>query len=506
MDSQEGYKDKRILDLINISEFNSLIPLDPPSSDISLFEMKKLAKNYLKENKYIIEDILAYDDTNKDLQKKYLNLAIKALNGNPKIETKNIIIEKIKKSGIILDKNVYEEEIKNLKDENLKKNLAYIDYKSAIIDTLVYIKNNENFNPDEAREKLKVRNIFHFKHESVLGNNNYYFYGFARQIEIKLEELSSRHNLYLYIIKKNLEFLKKDFSKLSQKEIYDFKYINFILTDLDSITVQSTATEIKNYLEGKKIENIDELSKVIEERNNAELLKNVPELKNKISYNINFNNDFIEYIIDEQNIIDRQKYSKKLTKKYKKDIFNKQIIEVIKNISLENFDHEIFKNILPERDYSFRFYQETKEKIFEIVKKILKSKAAKDFFNDVYKNKYNKNNKIIEYHFDRDEVLEEIFKKIEFYPIFDSEIKANTNPSDLTIIINSIPGKFDTKDEINDFNKTILQIGRIIIFIIHEIFGHFCRRYYSYITNGIIKMDTGDDNNFITKPEGGVFV
>ena len=227
MTSLEGYKDKRILDLINISEFNSLIPLNPPSSNISLFEMKKLAENYLKENKYVVEDILEYDDTNKDIQKNYLNLAIKALNENTKLETKNIIIEKIKKSGIILDKKVYEEEINNLKDENLKKNLEYIDYKSAIIDTLEYIKNNQTFNLNVAKEKLKIRNIFQFKHESVLGNNNYYFYGLAKQIQIKLDELLSRHSLYLYIIKKNLEFLKKDFSKLSQKEIYIFKYFMF---------------------------------------------------------------------------------------------------------------------------------------------------------------------------------------------------------------------------------------------------------------------------------------
>ena len=506
MTSLEGYKDKRILDLINISEFNSLIPLNPPSSNISLFEMKKLAEIYLKENKYVVEDILEYDDTNKDIQKNYLNLAIKALNENTKLETKNIIIEKIKKSGIILDKKVYEEEINNLKDENLKKNLDYIDYKSAIIDTLEYIKNNQTFNLNVARENLKIRNIFQFKHESVLGNNNYYFYGLAKQIQIKLDELLSRHSLYLYIIKKNLEFLKKDFSKLSQKEIYIFKYISFILTDLDSITVKSTAIEIKNYLEGKKIENINELSKAIKDRNNKELFESDPELKNKISYNINFDDDYIEYIINEENLIGRKKYINNLTRKYKANIFNEHIIEVIKNISLENFEHEIFKNILPERDYSFSFYEQTRDKIFEIVKKILKSKAAKDFFDGVYKNKYNKNNQIIEYHFDRDEILEEIFKRIEFYPIFDSKIKANTNPNDLSIIVNSIPGKFDPKDEINDFNKKILQIGRITIFIIHEIFGHFCRRYYSYITNGIIKMDTGEDNVYDTKPKGGLFV
>ena len=131
---------------------------------------------------------------------------------------------------------------------------------------------------------------------------------------------------------------------------------------------------------------------------------------------------------------------------------------------------------------------------------------AKKFFRDHYENKYNKNNRIIKFHFDKKEVIEEIIKRIEFYPIFCSGTKADTDPSDLTIIINSIPGEFNADEEINYFNKNILQIGRIIVFLIHEIFGHFLRRYYSYITNGIIKMDTNEDALINTSPEGGLFV
>ena len=232
----EEYRKNKILDLKSVDDFKTLFTLEPPSSDLSLFERKKLAEFYLKENKYNIEEILEYDDTNKDVQKKYLSLIIKELNKNNKIDKKNIILEKIQKCGIILDKDAYEEEIKKVKDENLKNNLSYIDYKNSIINTLEYIKNNKNGNALEAREKLNIKKIFIFNHEASLGNNNYYFYGFARQLSLKLEEIFKYYKLYLYIINKNLEYLKKDFSTLSENEIYIFKYLKFILNDSKSIT------------------------------------------------------------------------------------------------------------------------------------------------------------------------------------------------------------------------------------------------------------------------------
>ena len=115
--SYEGYQKCKITKLSEISEFSSFISLSPPSSDIRLFETKKLADLYFKENKYNIEDILEYDDTNEDIQKEYLTLAVKELNKENKIENINIIKEKIQKSGIILEQNIYDEEIKNIKDQ-----------------------------------------------------------------------------------------------------------------------------------------------------------------------------------------------------------------------------------------------------------------------------------------------------------------------------------------------------------------------------------------------------
>ena len=99
----EEYRERKITELFETSEFSPFIHLAPPSSDLTIFERKKSAVNYFKENKYIIEDILEYDDTNKYIQKDYLAFAVKELNKTNTLENINIIKEKIQKSGIILD-------------------------------------------------------------------------------------------------------------------------------------------------------------------------------------------------------------------------------------------------------------------------------------------------------------------------------------------------------------------------------------------------------------------
>ena len=95
--SFDGYKKNKIKELNDITEFSSLIPLPPPTPYLTLFETKILAEKYLQEKKYKIENILKYDDTNKEIQKKYLTLLVNELNTDNKKENKNIIFEKIQK-------------------------------------------------------------------------------------------------------------------------------------------------------------------------------------------------------------------------------------------------------------------------------------------------------------------------------------------------------------------------------------------------------------------------
>ena len=80
-----------------------------------------------------------------------------------------------------------------------------------------------------------------------------------------------------------------------------------------------------------------------------------------------------------------------------------------------------------------------------------------------------------------------------------------TNPTDLTIIINSVPGKISTIDT-HGFNRKILHLGRILVFCIHEIFGHFLRRYYSYYTGGKIPFNTKEAMDNYMGNEGGFYI
>ena len=292
--SHEKYKHKKIIESPEIEGFNSISSLEPPSPSISLFERKKLVIDFMKENIYNVEDILEYDDTNIEVQKKYLKILINKLNNNKELEMTNILMEKIQKSGIILSRNDYEEEMKNIRDEKLKKNLSYIDYKESIINTLEYIKDNKNGDLNEAKKNLNIKKIFSFNHESTLGNNNYYFYELAKTLINKLREIYDRYSGYLYVVEKNLEYFKKDFSNLSKNDIYKFNYICNILLMKGAIDKKNTYEEIKNFMEGKPIDNVDDLKKAIEKNKESQSTK----LPGFIDYDINFKNNFIEYIVE----------------------------------------------------------------------------------------------------------------------------------------------------------------------------------------------------------------
>lgn len=263
---KEKYKDIRIIEFPEKTNENKL---EEPPSSMSLFERKKKADFFIQEKNYDIENLLKYDNTNKNIQKKYLNIATTYLNNEMGKRRINIIKEKINKSGIILDENEYLKEIANIKNEKYKKGLEYINYKLKIIDTLQYfIDKNGNIKIDIAKKKLNIKKIFYFNHESEIGNNNYFFYSLAIQIELKIEELYNEYSkFYDFIIKKNLEFLKnKDFSKLTKIDKYLFQYLSYLLTDKNSISTLKERDKIKNFLEGECVD-IESLKKVIYDKN-----------------------------------------------------------------------------------------------------------------------------------------------------------------------------------------------------------------------------------------------
>ena len=299
--------------------------------------------------------------------------------------------------------------------------------------------------------------------------------------------------------------LNTDFSNLSQKDKHLFNYISFILLAKNSIENSSQVKKVQNYLEGECV-NVVELENAIKNRKIKSASEDEIYKKDYIKYSIDLNKKLntIDFIITENIKINRKPFSNINRISYNYKIFSKEIINIInKSISLENFESKIFENILAVPEYSDVYYEKIRPIFNKIIKKILKSKETKNFFEETYKKKYEENYSKIEYHFDQDEVQEEILNRISFFPIFDGNTNAFTNPNDLTIVLNSIPGKIKN-EKIPYFNKKLLHIGRLIVIAVHEIMGHYLHKYYSFITNGDIAMNTKDDNIIDTKPEGGL--
>ena len=189
------------------------------------------------------------------------------------------------------------------------------------------------------------------------------------------------------------------------------------------------------------------------------------------------------------------------TYSYKVDNFNKKIIKIIKKEFDHNIESKLFENVLPNVDNIDELLKDFRPEFDRIIKCILSSKAAENFFND----HYNVNNGNLNYHFNRKKVQEKILEGITFAPLFNKVDNAITNPIDLNIIINSTPGIFRS-DNIPIFNRKILILGQYILFGIHEILGHYCRRYYSYFTGQKIKINTKEDNEINTGDESGFYV
>ena len=74
----------------------------------------------------------------------------------------------------------------------------------------------------------------------------------------------------------------------------------------------------------------------------------------------------------------------------------------------------------------------------------------------------------------------------------------------MNVTINSYPGKL--YESTNIYSRRILILGKVILVILHELLGHYMRRYYSYMTHGAIAFDTSNDKILDTGEEGGFFV
>ena len=493
--SNEGYKNKSIIDFKEIDSYKK------DYNDYSLFSKKKIAeelcKKYSKESNESIDDLLFLDETNKIIQNYHMQIAVEKLNSDLVDKPqKEILIEKIKKACIIINEKDFNENLKNINDQEIKKSLTYINYKQSLINTLDYIlKNKTKKHSELAKKELKLRTIFKFNQYSEMKEDNYYFYRLCLELFDKINEIYDNYNLYTILIGKMLTFLQNEnFNDLTDDKKHYFKYISQLVLDKKSLLSKNQLDQIIDYLQGIPV-------------NEDEIINSLKKMKkfqksNYTHYKLKCGKDSkkMKFIIKENKRINKTNYSYLIINSYKITSFNKKILGLIENNFDSNFESDLFAHILPNYENQLEFYQNLKPLMEKIIRRILNSKSAKDFFDNHYRKKY----KDLVYQFNREDVQNEIFKRIYFAPIFNRSDKAYTDPIDMTITINSLPGKID--DVKYSFNRKLLHIGRILVFYLHEIFGHYLRRYYSYFTGIKIAFDTEDDKDIYTGEESGFYI
>ena len=308
------------------------------------------------------------------------------------------------------------------------------------------------------------------------------------------DELIEKLKYNCYFIKKALLFLKsKNLDETLKKNKFEFRYVINIIIDSDLVINFQQFSQAKNFLD-KDTFNIRDLEDKINKINKDRL----DFLNPYISYDFKYENGNIKYSIKDESKIGKKKVSKVYKRNYNMHLFNKSIIKNL-NSNLAELETNIFRAINCNEQYCEEYYKDYKGYIFNIIRKILKSKAFIDYFNDKYKAIFPN----ISYHFNDDNIIDIILSKISFAPIFNEDIQGITDPIDLNIIINCIPGKF--MEDIKICDRKILTIGKIILVILHEICSHFTRRYYSYLTHGLIAFDEDEDKNLNTGKEGSFF-
>ena len=485
--SSELYKNKSIINFKNIE------PYKKDFNNYSLFEKKLLAEQYINEynqknNQYTIEDLLYLDDTNKKIQNIYMQIAIDKLNNlKNNNEFKEILIEKIKKSSIILDQEDFDKNILMIKDEEISKNLVYINYKKSLINTLKFILEiDDSTNCQKAKEKLNLEKIYKFNQNCGIGEKNYFFYELCLQLFNKIEYIYNVYNLYIDLINDILLFLEKEnLDNLNKEKIFNFKYLSqFLFDEYLKVTSKQELDKIYLFLKGDSVSE-NEIIESIKKMDNFQR-------ENNIQYKLEYdkNSKKLSYIIKEKTRVNFRKYYYTIKNSYELKHFNKKILKILKYNIDQEFESNLFKKIIFNADINLLnfYHQNFNRHLNLILKKILSSQSSKKFFHDYFTKKY-KN--IIEYHFDKIEVQNEIINKIIFIPFIEFYHTRNsnsfTNPLDMTIMINSTPGDM-VYSHTHGFNRKIMNFGRILVFCLREIFSYYLQYYYSYYTRGNINL------------------
>ena len=465
----------------------------------SLFKRKENTLNILKNIKDIAnielnENIL--DNTLHEFQIIKLSNNIKKLNEDEKLIEKHK--DDIEKSGIVLSEEEYNRELDNIVKKDLIHLLKYKNYKEYIIKCVEYLeqynKNTDNYDNFrlEARKLLQLNKDFYFNNSIEISEENLYYYQLAQRLYMNIYIILDKFELFKDLLKRFKEFLKENnLNNINTEQREYYKIINFYLTDKKELRDSDDLEKLNELLSENSL-SIDEIKKKVEQINNH----------NKDIYpkvHLNVNDKFLEFKYIKKFRLKSKILDEEFCSQFEINSFNKLFKRINYSNLIKNLDGELYECLIYSKMKNNNIIDNLIPYLKKAIMKITNSDAMKKFFNDTY-GKYYDN---LVYDFDKEEVIEEFFKRVNIIKLFNST-EAFSDPIDLRMYLPINPGKIKELTFLGDIY--ILRFGRLLLLIIHELLGHLMRRYYFYVSNGTVFRDTTKDNKMGWGDEGGKYM
>jgi len=495
--SKESFKEEKY-GLLTLNDFLKENNNSKIESKVTLFNKKKISQILLNEQNYRNLEQVDIDNTLHEFQQNYLLSIVNVINKSAIMtEEQN---EKIIKCGIILTEKEFQDGLDKINDKTLIKNIKYQNYKQSLIECINYLlKFNKNEDYIEyiqaSRKILEIKKDFKFNNFIDMSEENYYFYRLSYDLYNKIDNIIINYYLYCDLLLKYKNFiLQKNLNKLNDKDKLYFKIINYYLNDIESLNNEYDLEILNRFISEKTLTN-EEIKEKINELNSKNKTTNYPKFQLKISGN------YVEYIYEKLDFFGGKKYLvEKFTSKFEINSFNESFKELSLKDLFNNLDNDIYKSLIFTKIDSHKsIFTELIPFLKKAVLNITNSGSMKTFFKKTYEQNYPN----IKYDFDQEDVIDEFFNRINLIKIINKNMNAFGDPVDLNIYLPNNPGEIMKLNYI--FEVKLLRFGRYLLLIIHELLGHMVRRYYYYMSNGVIPQNTKDDKKMKWGKEGGYF-
>ena len=451
-------------------------------------------ENTLNKAKYCLTkkcDLIQNIDNNNIVENIDLSKEIKIPEEFVMFEDEADLIEEIKNTLESLE-SIYEG-IDEVVSESVKK--------TDILRTKLMKTNNNLFTIERKNSTDKKLNkiyddIYNFLYYFMFINDLQYYgenqpidYGYSSTIYL----INIFNRIYLNTTKlikwRNSQFVKIDENRM--KKLYLLKEYKNHLFEL----IKNNNNKINKEIEDK----LDTFFYYLESEYFPDNLKDI--MNESLKMNVPLNLEIIKkFVADNTDNNKKYKYDDETLSltyehkeyKYKYKCYNKNLLDVLANIkSTQLIEEQKWNNCS-----MIRYFDEDDISFLKaLIKKILKSKL----FKELYSNYSNVN--YVDYYFNYENNIDDLLNRIKFIYFMEKNTgrQGGTIPKHLKIITSSICIS-NIKDKKDYINYKLLELGRKLIIILHEIV-HFLKRALNLITNGNIMRTTieneKDDSDII---------